>query len=195
MLQLLEGLRCMIKADRDDKMIQAIRLRAQGLSFVAIATCVGINSNTLHTWRRKYPHFDKSLTIVEERAAKDLVEHSILELAKGAKEEEHIEEWMETRMIDGEEVPVKRVKKVKYKAPNEKAINMLAYRHDRGTYTNEDKVENNLTIKITQQNRSLSLEERKKLLEDEGKEVIEVDYKELQSELEGEAGELGLLGE
>ena len=180
---------------REDNKVKCIKLAAQGLSSKAIGQVVGISPVTIATWKRSDPLFAKAMDKVKSEAARDLVEHSLFELAKGAKEETITEKYMVTEMVDGEEKSKEVTKTIKYKAPSEKAIAMVAYKHDRGSYASEEKETNNLTIKITQQNRSLSVEERRALLVSEGTEAIEVDYKELRANLESEAGELGLLGD
>ena len=160
-----------LRKRRDEDKIKCLKLAAQGLSQKAIAQVIGRNPSVIVAWKAKDPIFKKAYEKVKTDAARDLVEHSLFELAKGAKEETIQDKYMVKEVVDGEEVVKERTVTTKYKVPNEKAVAMVAYKHDRGSYVNEEAKDNNLTIKITQQNRSLSIEERRALLEQEGKEV------------------------
>ena len=183
----------MNRKSRDAKKALVVQLRGQALSWESIASIVGVASNSILNWRRNDERFRKACEVATKGAVRGLVEHNLYELAKGAKEEETIDKYMVTRLDkNGNEQLVERTHRIKYKPPSEKALGMLAHKYAKGEYESNKDKEITHTIRITQQNRSLSIEERKELLANEGSEVIEVDYKELRTKLEEEALEEGV---
>lgn len=157
---------------------KVIDLIAQGLPLLTIQERVGVNRNTIYNWIAKDERFKKAIDKAKERYAKGQIENKLWQLANGYHEEEVTEEFMGVKVINGEEVPCKYTKKVKVKAPSEKALMALASKYSPKEYSEDN--ETTINVKITQRDRSLTTEERLKLLEDEGKETIELnDYKEL----------------
>jgi len=140
---------------------------------------IEVHEGTLRQWFKRYPRFKESFDRIQKEHFEGFIEDKLYSLANGHDEVETIEEYHTEKMIDGESVPVKVVNKVKKKAPDIKAIQSLANKYVPNTYKEVDSA-SNINIKITQSHRSLTTEERLKLLESEGNEVIEVnDYKNL----------------
>lgn len=157
---------------------KVIDLIAQGLPLLTIQERVGVNRNTIYNWIAKDERFKKAIDKAKERYAKGQIENKLWQLANGYHEEEVVEEYMGEKLVNGELRPCKYTKKVKVRAPSEKALMALASKYSPKEYSGDN--ETTINVKITQRDRSLTTEERLKLLEDEGKETIELnDYKEL----------------
>lgn len=155
-----------------------VNLVGQGLPMSTIQERLGINRNTVANWAKKDGRFSKAIEKAKELYAKDKIEAKLWQLANGYHEEELTEEFIGTKVVDGEEVPCKYRRKVAVRAPSEKALMALASKYAPKEYSKDKEVIHN--VRITQRDRSLTTEERLKLLESEGSEVIEVnDFKEL----------------
>jgi transposase-like protein len=158
-----------------------IELIGQGLGVVEVARRLGIHRNTINYWLQKDSRFSKAIEKAKEQYAKETIEGNLWKLATGCHEEETSEQWIGTkRLKDGREVPVTYSRKVKVRAPSEKALMALASKYAPKEYEKDH--ETTINVKITQRDRSLTTEERIKLLESEGSEVVEVnDFRELSS--------------
>jgi len=173
--------------------IEVLRLRGLGFSFVDIMEQLGLKNTTLGRIINRDKRFKKALDEVSTGTGKYAVEHSLFELAKGAKENTITSQYKEERIIDGEVTEVLVTNKVVTKVPNEKAVLSLAHKYCRGEYS-PDKEQVEHTIRITGRERSLSIEERKELLAKDSSAIVDVDYKELIDKVNKEAEEVGLLG-
>ena len=158
-----------------------IDLVGQGISFrdACIRVGQGYHEGTIRSWFKKDERLQKVLDKVKTEGMKELIENGFTRLATGYVEEEVTEEWMDTKVINGEEVPVKRVKKQKVKAPSEKALMALAAKYDKGQYKEVDSASTEINIRISQKDRSLTTEERLRLLESEKNSVVNAEYREL----------------
>jgi len=79
-------------------------------------------------------------------------------------------------MIKGEETKAKRIIKTRRLPPDIKALRMLAYKYAKGEYEDSEKDALGLEIRITSQDRGLSLEERMELVRKDAEaiDIIEI---------------------
>jgi hypothetical protein len=164
---------------------KVVNLVGQGLAMLTIEDRLGISRNTIANWAKVDDRFKRALDTARERYSKGQIEGKLWQLANGYQEEELVEEFMGVKVVKGEEVPCKYTRKVKVRAPSEKALMALASKYAPKEYKEDS--ETNINVRITQRDRSLTTAERLKLLEQEGSEVIEVnDYRELTTETKGD---------
>lgn len=159
-------------------MAELIRYLVEGFSVSEACRSLGLSTNTFYQWAVKDQLFKRAVDAAKERGGKALVEKSLHKLARGANEEELTEQWVGVKVVEGEEVPCSFSRKYKTKAPSEKAVALLAAKYA-PEYTDKGGTKE-LTIKITQKDRTLSMEERLNLLKSDKEDTIDVtDFKHL----------------
>lgn len=172
--------------ERERRSIKAevIKLISEGHSLNSASDVLGVSNVTLYSWAKKDTLFQRAVDTAKEKGGRGLVESGLYKLARGADEVETTEQWVGKKVLmNGDEVPCTFSRKVKKKAPSEKALAMLAQRYAPEYVDNED--HNKLTIKITQKDRTLTIEERLNLLKLDKEDAIEItDFKDL-GELSG----------
>jgi len=163
------------------KKSEFLRLFALGNNVTQCALLVGVSMPTYRRWLKKDFGFELSFNKIKEGKAHQLLNDSLESLASW-----HEEEVIETESIsvDDEGRPQKVKRKITKKPPQVPALKMLANKYDKeyNEKVYNDREGTNINIRITQQDRSLSLEERLALLEKDASGVVECnDYRELDS--------------
>ena len=172
---------------------RAIRLYMEGLETKEVAATLGVRIGTVYRWSGKVPGFKERVVEARRLYAESLVGNSLRTLAEGAKQVEETREWIEENEEhyneeDGAPKVVKVRRTVKQLPPNVQAIQRIANKYLPGEYNDaSDSAE--ITIRITQRDRSLTTAERRALLEadaalqEDELQVIDMikgsDYKEL----------------
>lgn len=139
------------------------RLYGTGLTYVDCCSVVGISPDTLLKWKREDPYYKKALDNVRDIMMRNRVENGINKLIEGGESKEEKIEYIEKRMINGEEVPCKVTRTIKKHMPDYKAL-MSAARKYAPELSEQKDANIGVNIRITQRDRTLSMEERKKLL-------------------------------
>lgn len=159
----------------DSKMFnKIIGLCWEGLTNYQIANSLGLHYQTIARWRRVNDTLKVAMDRVREDLAKGAIERGLQRRAEGFKEEEITEKYV----INDDGKPKEITRRVRYFPPDISAIGMLARKYAPDDYVEKKVEEKNVNVKVTQRDRALSLEERKKLLEEDSKEgAIEAEYK------------------
>ena len=163
-----------------------IEYSAMGYSHVAIAKLMKISKFTIAKWRSVYPDLKEAMDKAEHDSALDCIREGLFQNARGQQQIEETTSFFKKKVIDGEEQLVKTTVKTKTLPPDNNAIRLLANKYAKGEYVDNSDNEVNVNVRITQKDRALSLEERKRILL-EDKDTIpldEEDYK-LIEQLEG----------
>jgi len=162
----------------EERKVEALRLLALGNSVVTVCSLIGVSGFAFYSWMKKDDRFKLSVDKVRNSSEKMLLRNGVGILASGHDEVTEETEWID---VDDEGRPIKRKRKVKHNPPNVIALKMLANKHDKDYNEKVYNDTSSISIRITQQDRSLSIEERLKLLESDASGVIECnDYKELE---------------
>lgn len=160
-----------------DMRVKILGLLCKGYTFDEVCDEVGIHRQTLTKWQYQDKDFKRAVKKAKDRAMKSLISDTIVELAKGVEKSEETIEYFDTiKDKDGNEQKVKRTIKTRRLPPDIKALRMLAYKYAKGEYIDEEADKLGLEIRITSQDRGLSIEERKALIakDAEAIEIIEV---------------------
>lgn len=152
----------------------------KGLTHYQIATTLGIHPQTIIRWRKVHPSLKSTMDMITERLARTSIESGLKKRAEGFTEEEVTEKYVVSEELADGSVRMKEVtKKKKYFPPDVNAIGMLARKHAPDDYIEKKVEEKNVNVKITQRDRALTLDERRKLLANDASEgVIEAEYTE-----------------
>ena len=162
------------------KKSEFLRLFAAGNNISQCCLLIGISRTSWQRWFKADHNFASTFEKIKAGKANELLNDSVETLSSWHEEEVIETETTEMTVDDeGKPVAVKTKRKKIRKPPSVPALKMLANKYDR-TYNDKDNAESNITIRITQRDRSLSIEERLKLLEEDAKGMIEdVEYKEI----------------
>jgi len=133
----------------------------EGNGVVAAAKLCGVHPQTIERWKKQDRYFNKAVENARSNTAKEAIEKGLAKLAAGADETTIKDEWVEDRLVDGETRQHRVSKVVKTTKPDLGAIRMLATKYAKGEYEGDA---GELTIRITQKDRTLTIEERRKLL-------------------------------
>lgn len=163
----------------EQKKSEALRLFALGNDVGKICDLIGVSYPTLQKWRNKDVRYGKIWKKVEEESERIIFKKGLKQLAMEHQEVTDEMEWLD---LDDEGRTIKRKTKIRKLPPNPVALKMLANKYEKEY---NDKVYNdnssNINIRITQRDRSLSIEERLELLESDAKGSIDCnDYKYLE---------------
>lgn len=157
-----------------DMRVKILGLLMSGYSLDEVCKHVGIHRHTLTKWQAQDKDFKRSIKEAVNHAMKSLVSDTLIELAKGVEKSEETIEYFDTiKDKDGNEQKVKRTIKTRKLPPDIKALRMLAYKYAKGEYVDEEADKLGLEIRITSQDRGLSIEERKALIAKDA-EAIEI---------------------
>jgi len=167
------------KQDRDILKRRYIRGIYEGLDSRQLLVELNISLSTLTNWKNKDDQFVKGIERAEKASSLRAISAGLNQLATGYDEVTNKEEWIEERE-DG--TMLKRSRTTKQVAPNLNAIAKLANKYAPNEYDNANN-EGNITIRITQKDRSLTIEERLRILEGdkslESLEDVEVDASDI----------------
>lgn len=177
----------MNEQDRDiikQRMIREVLVN--GSSVRTLSVNFSLSTQTIYSWLRQDARFKKGYDGAKDQYYKELIDTSLNRLALGVETIEETREFIEIDDTDSEKV-VKVRRTTKQGIPNINAITKLANRYTQGEYDNDSDT-GNITIRITQKDRSLTIEERRKVLEEDKSltigTAIEVDANDIR-ELEG----------
>jgi hypothetical protein len=148
------------KQDREIIKGRIVRLISEGLEEENALGIVGLHQATFKSWVAKDERFKRSVERAESFKYKTIIARSLEKLAKGTQMVDEVDEWIEECDERGR---VKRKKTKREILPNVNAIQKLANKYCPEEY--QDKDSSNITIKITQKDRSLTTEERLRILE------------------------------
>lgn len=159
--------------------IRAVLMAGKGFSNVEISADLGIQVGTLRSWLYKDKAFKSRFDRAKESWGKEFIEERLVTSANGGE----LVTTEDTFILEDENGN-KRKRKVTKKRipPDPRAIELLARKYAPDDYAKKEKVETELKVRITQQDRSLTFEERLAILErdkDEGSTVEVVDFKEV----------------
>ena len=158
---------------------EAVRLYAKGYNMTEIARFLGLHNNTLSIWKSRNKLFAKALKDCRKHYARGVVEKGLYKLAEGVTTTEEREEFYTEREIDGELVKCKVNRVVKNNAPDIKALHTIAKCYVPELSGNDDGNGSQVTIRITQRDRTLSVKDRMKVLDAECREIEGVDMDKL----------------
>lgn len=157
-----------------DMRVKILKGFVEGYTALELASRCGINVQTLERWIRTNKQFGLAVKRAKNSAMKSLISDTIVELARGVEKSEETIEYFDTiKDKNGNEQKVKRTIKTRRLPPDIKALRMLAYKYAKGEYVDEEADKLGLEIRITSQDRGLSIEERKALIAKDA-EAIEI---------------------
>jgi transposase len=157
-----------------DMRVKILSSFVDGYTALEVADRCGINKGTLERWARKHKQFGLAIKRAKNSAMKSLIADTLIELAKGVEKSEETIEYFDTiKDKEGNEQKVKRTVRTRKLPPDIKALRMLAYKYAKGEYIDEEADKLGLEIRITTQDRGLSIEERKALIAKDA-EAIEI---------------------
>jgi hypothetical protein len=157
---------------------EIIALCWEGLTNYQIARTLDLHYQTIARWRRQHEKLKERMDRIREEIALNAIEKGLQKRAEGFKEEEITEKYVVIDKYSGK--PKEITRRTKYFPPDISAIGMLARKYCPEEYIEKKVEQKDINVKITQRDRALSLEERRKLLEDDSNEgAIEVEYKEV----------------
>ena len=167
------------RQDREILKQRYIRGIYEGLSSGELLALVNVSLSTLTNWKNNDPVFLKGIDRAKEARSKRIITSGLDMLASGYEEITEHEEWIE-ETNSGE--MIKRKRTTKQVAPNIQAIMKLANKYTTGDYCDASSG-GDITIRITQKDRSLTIEERLRILEGdkslESLEDVTVDSKDI----------------
>ncbi len=160
------------KEVREELKTRILLAMRSGLSFCDAVNSVGVGLTTAEGWLKRDRFFKRGVKNLRERVAKEVIESGLMRLASGLELVELRESWS----YEDDRGTVSCSKVTKEQLPNVNAIKLLANKYAPNEYSENI---NEVSIKITQRDRSLSTEERLKLLGSKSlsKEDIEATYK------------------
>ena len=161
------------KEIREDLKMRILMAMRSGMGFEVACGSVGVSVVTASGWRKADRFFGQAVKKVRELIARNAIRNGLHLLASGSSLVEERESWSYEDTTRGTVHCSKLVKQV---APSLNAIKMLANKYAQGEY--QDAI-SEVSIKITQRDRSLSNEERLELLASKSlsKEDVEATYK------------------
>lgn len=167
-----------------------LQLYGEGYSLDRIASLCCISRNTLHLWIKKYG-LKEEMETLRESTAKECIEVGLRKLASGSSEKTIQDKYITNKIIkktiyneetgENEEVekviPVERTSTLREKAPDSKAIEVLARKYYKD-FDNKAE-ERELSSKILEGFTMRELQEARK---DNPLNYIEADYKPVEEE-------------
>jgi len=164
-----------------------LQLLTEGYCESEVRRVLNVKTWQVNRWKSD-PKFKDRYNQALSEGMRDLIYKNLRLSASGQTVEEVSKEYIKEEMINGEPTAVK-VKEVKRQIPvNVQALTKLASKF--ASELNEE-VSPQLTIRITQKDRTLTLTERLAILEREKGQVIDLsseNYREIEGELEGSEG-------
>jgi len=154
-----------------------------------ISVMLGVSLSAIRYWMARDSIFKQQCDSMQTLAAQEVIGTGLQRLALGAVEVTNTEEWIDDSNPDR---IIKMKQSTKHLPPSVMALTRLANRYAPNQYN--DAVHEDITIRITQRNRSLSIAERLLVLQSdtssEAKDIkdiesIECNYKELETPLDG----------
>jgi transcriptional regulator with XRE-family HTH domain len=166
------------KTRKDKIMYQYLQELREGYSMSEAARRIGLAPQTLVNWRKHDVMFQRAVDYAYWETGRGIVEDNLYRLAQGAETEEITVESVDE---DEQGRPVRTKRTVKKQPPSVKALSLLASKFCKGEFTEGD--DGTITIKITQKDRSLTMDERKAILnkdKEESSDIEAIDYKDLE---------------
>lgn len=161
--------------------VQIIKHLYHGYTVTRIANILGIDSSTISLWKNKDAAFAKRFRAAEDDGQKLRMIESVDKIAHGTKVIETTQKYSTTKVLPcGKEVPVEMIYKERINPPDINALKMLAAKYAKGEYKEDN--EQVIEVRITQKDRALSMDERKRILERdkaEGAEPIDTTWHEV----------------
>lgn len=153
----------------EEKKVEALRLISSGFNFGEVCKGLGISYSVFYKWRKLDHRFNSLVEGCRNERELIALDRGLAILAEGSEETILTEEYTELDEDGRPRVIKKRVRKI---PPDIGALRMLANKHER-VYNEKGDASQIINVRITQRDRSLSFEERIKLLEDDSKGIIE----------------------
>lgn len=165
------------------KVAECIELVKKGYNVKTIAKMMGISEQTLMNWQHKYPKFKELVKEARSDSAKECIEVGLRQLATGSKDSTVVHKHVGTKIAkvydeEADEMVEKHVaveitETIKTKAPDSKALEILARKYDKEFIGEaEDKA---VTINLLEGFTMRDLQESRQSIEAESRSVYAED--------------------